>query len=288
VPPEAVAKYGPPDTAVARTGKLSFVMRHTFEAGSAHAIRVQDIMVRDIVFANQWKRPICFAVTCSPDCSIGLDDYLWFHGLVRRLEPRKINGGDMGMNRDVLEKNLLTEPVAFSKEPEYGFKFRGIADTNVVFDENTSRLMLNYRIAFMQLSMYYVNVEPNPTKAVALLERMEHLIPRGKIPMPWELMSDIANIYNRCGRVDRYNEYANELEKTALQLIAAGRANAQSRYNPYRLLLDIYDTRHESRKALDLLIGLQKDFPNDAGLNARIQELRQQVAGQTAAEAKVK
>jgi hypothetical protein len=239
-------------------------------------------MVRDIIFTNQWKRPIFFAVTCSPDSKIGLDEYLWFHGLAWRLEPRKINREDLGLNRDVLEKNLLEEPQGFSREPAYGYKFRGIADPKVVFDENTSRLMLNYRSAFIRLAMYYMNVEPNPAKGIEILERMEKLIPRTKIPMAWELMSDISNIYHRFGREDRFNEYANELEKTARAMIDNGQANTQSYYNPYRVLLDIYDTRKEYKKSLDLLLGLQKDFPNDAGLNARIDQLKQMLASPTA------
>jgi hypothetical protein len=115
---------------------------------------------------------------------------------------------------------------------------------------------------------------------------MENLIPRSKIPMAWELMSDIANIYHRFGRADKFNEYAGELETTARQLIDAGQANMQSYYNPYRVLLDIYDLKHEYKKSLDLLTGLQRDYPNDPGLNARIEQLKQQVAAQTAAAPK--
>ncbi len=283
VPPEAMTKYGGADTNVTRTGKISFTMRHTLEIGGTRAIRVQDIMIRDILFTNQWKRPICFAVTCSPDSKIGLEEYLWFQGLAWRLEPRKINREDLGLNRDVLEQNLLQEPKVFSTGPQLGYQFRGINDPHVQYDENTTRLMLNYRSAFIRLAMYYMNVEPNPTKGMAILDRMENLIPRSKIPMAWELMSDIANIYHRFGRMDKFNEYAGELETTARQLIDAGQANMQSYYNPYRVLLDIYDLKHEYNKSLELLTALQKDYPNDAGLNARIEQIKQQAAAQTAA-----
>ena len=45
----------------------------------------------------------------------------------------------------------------------------------------------------------------------------------------------------------------------------------------------IYDLKKEYKKSLDLLTALQKDYPNDAGLNARIEQLKQQVATQTVA-----
>ena len=75
------------------------MMRNTLEVGQTRAIRIQDIMVRDIIYTNQWKRPIYFAVTCAPDSKIGLDEYLWFHGLAWRFEPRKVNREDLGLDR---------------------------------------------------------------------------------------------------------------------------------------------------------------------------------------------
>ncbi len=174
----------------------------------------------------------------------------------------------------------MNEPSAPSTGPQSGYRFRGINDPQVLYDENTTRLMLNYRSAFIRLAMYYMNVEPNPAKGIDILDRMEQLIPRSKIPMAWELMSDIANVYHRLGRMDKFNEYANELEATARQLIDNGQANMQSYYNPYRVLLDIYDIRQEYKKSLDLLTVLQRDYPEDPGLKARIEQLTQQVAAQ--------
>jgi len=277
VPQEALNKFGPADSGVVRTGKITWEMRHTLEVSGARAIRIQDIMVRDIIHTNQWKRPICFAVTCSPDSKIGLDDYLWFQGLVWRLEPRPVTRDDMGLNRDFVEQCLMNGPEAPSRQPQAGYRFRGINDPNVVYDENTTRLMLNYRAAFLRLAMHYVNTEPNPTKGVATLERMENLIPRSKIPMAWELMSDVANVYHRFGRSDKFNEYADAIEVEAQQLIESGQANERTYYNPYRVLLDIYDTRHQYQKSIDLLEGLQAKYPNDANLKSRISQLKQLV-----------
>ena len=137
--------------------------------------------------------------------------------------------------------------------------------------------MLNYRSAFIRLAMYYMNVEPNPAKGIATLDRMEKLMPREKIPMGWELMSDLANIYDRFGRKDKYNELANELEAAARGLIASGQANVNSYYNPYRVLLDIYETRKEYRKSLELLQSLQGQYPNDVNLRQRIEGLKVQI-----------
>jgi hypothetical protein len=106
------------------------------------------------------------------------------------------------------------------------------------------------------------------------------LIPRAKIPLGYELMSDVSTIYHRLGRVDRFNELAGELETVTRKLIDDGQGNLQSYYNPYRVLLDVYETKGEYQKAIDLLKGLQVQFPNDPGLTQRIEMLKVQAAAQ--------
>lgn len=283
VPPEAFARYGVTDTAVTNQGKISFLMRNTMQFGTTKAIRIQDILVRDIILTNQWKRPIYFAVTCAPDSKIGLDEYLWFHGLAWRLEPRKVPRDDLGLDPTILETNLLKEPEAFSKGPQYGYRFRRLADPKVYFDENASRLMLNYRSAFLRLSMYRANVTRDTAGAVASLDRMEQLIPRSKVQMSWDIESELAFAYHRLGRDDRFNEMAGEVEAVCKRIIDLGRANANPYFSPYRVLLEIYDIQKQYEKSLDLLKGLALTYPNDPTLKQRITEVEQQLKLQSTA-----
>ncbi|MEK9136879.1 MAG: DUF2723 domain-containing protein, partial [Bacteroidota bacterium] len=99
---EAIARYGVTDSTTMKTGKVTFTFNPTLDIGGVKAIRVQDLLVHDIITTNQWKRPIYFAVTVSPDSKIGLDEYLWFHGLAWRLEPRKTPDQDRAMDVKVL------------------------------------------------------------------------------------------------------------------------------------------------------------------------------------------
>ena len=64
--------------------------------------------------------------------------------------------------------------------------------------------------------------------------------------------------------------------------IASGQANSNSYYNPYRVLLDIYDAKKEYGKTLELLKGLQAIYPNDPGLKQRIAEVQAEIAQQPA------
>ncbi len=270
VTPEAIERYGVTDSTVIAEKSITFPMNNTVQFGQTKAIRIQDIIVQDIIYTNQWERPIYFAVTVAPDSKIGLDNYLWFHGLAWRLEPRKIPPQNLGMNAEVVEENLFNEPDGFSKTPQYGYKFRGLGDPDVYFDENASRLMLNFRSSFIRLAMYYGNVKNAPARAVEILDRMEELIPRSKVGLAWELQSDVMSFYYRMGRRDRFDELAEELEQQMQEMIGAGQVNLGAYYNPYRVLLEIYEVKQEYTKMLDLLKSLAVIYPNDPNLQQRI------------------
>ncbi len=274
VPPDVQQQFGVTDTAVTRRGKITFRMNNTFQAGPTKAIRVQDILVLDVVTTNQWKRPVYFAVTCSPDSRIGMDNYLWFQGMAQRLEPRKVPQEENAIDPAIVEANLLHEPAGFSRTPMSGFKFRGIADSTVFLDDNIQRLLLNYRFAFMRLSLYYANTAGDNAKAVQVLDRMEQVLPRSHVPMSWEMLSDLAVSYRRLEREERFNEIATELVPICQAMIDRGEGNLNSYYNPYRVLLDIYDAWKDYAKEIDILNRVSARYPGDPGLKKRIDELR--------------
>ena len=274
VPPDVFRTFGVADTSIINRGGIDFTMNNTLQFGDTKAIRMQDIVVRDIIMSNGWKRPIYFAVTCSPDSKIGLDEYLWFEGLAWRLEPKKVTEQDQGVNPGFLATNLFNEPSGFSKTPQRGYKWRGLADPSVFFDENTTRLTINYRSAFINYSLYESNVAHDTARSIAALDRMEKVMPRSKIPMGWELESFVASIYFRLGQVATFNQLADEIEPVCRQLIESGQVNMNSYNNPYRALLEIYDERKEYAKTLELLTRLSTMYPNDPGIRQRMTEVQ--------------
>jgi hypothetical protein len=277
VPADVIVQYGNLDSTVVREGKISFLMRNTIQAGDTKGIRIQDEMVRDIVFTNAWRHPVYFATTCSPDSRIGLDDYLWYQGLAYRLEPRRVTREDAGVNEQKLKEDLLHEPQTFSRTPQDGFVFRGVADPHVFFDENASRMIYHYRMAFLRLVMFELNAKNDKATGLAALERMEEIMPRSKYPLGWEFASDIATFYYRLGKTDRFNELVPEIEQACQALIEGNRVNLNSYYNPYRVLLDIYEMKKDNAKTLELLRKLSVLFPNDPGIKQRIESLQVQM-----------
>jgi hypothetical protein len=283
VPPEVFRKYGVTDTALINKGKIEFTMNHTFQVGETKAIKVQDIMVQNIIYTNNWKYPIYFAVTVSPDSKIGLDNFLWFHGLAFRLEPRSVPDADRGLDMSIVEQNLLHQPEIPSRTPQYGYRFRGIADPHVYYDENTSRLMTNYRSAYIRLALYYSNAAKNKEKAAQTLDLMDTIIPRSKIPLGWDVQSDIANFYLQLGRRGAFDTLTTEIEPEMRRMIDAGEINWRSYRNPYLVLLQLYEIRGDKERQLELLQDLQGKFPNDANLKQRISALESQLKPKTPA-----
>jgi hypothetical protein len=130
--------------------------------------------------------------------------------------------------------------------------------------------MSNYRSAFVRLAMSYANIKNDLKSSATVLDRMELIIPRSKYPMGWELESDLAMFYHRVGRIDQFNQLSDDVESACEQLIADGKANVNSYYNPYRVLLDLYDSRKEFRKERDLLANLNQLYPNTPELKQRL------------------
>jgi tetratricopeptide (TPR) repeat protein len=269
VPPEVFRQNGTTDTALVRAGKLIYTMNPTLNYGTVTAVRVQDIMVREIVEANNWKYPIFFALTCSNDCFDGLDNYLKLEGLAYKLVPERKQANQDMINEKVMRQQFLETDPGYSKEYKPHFKFRGINNPKVFFDDNQDRLLQNYRMAFARLASYYLQTKDN-AKCVEILDRMDQLMPNSIRKMDYRILYDMSKMYYAAGAIDKYKNFAREIEKSALAAISENPAEVNSYYNPYTILLDVYDRTKEYDKAIDILRKLQVYYPNDPGLKQQI------------------
>lgn len=187
------------------------------ESREPNFLRVQDQMILDILRTNYDPaktanpRPIYFSVTVANTNMIGLRDYLSMEGLVFRVSP---GGSGRGIDHEKLRENIL---VVFKDH------FRGIDDPSVHFDDNVSKLLQNYRSAFLQLAYHYRST-PDPAgfqprqfsslseqlanfdqlsnrdKALALMRRMDELIPESVRPISnVELSLQIGRMFSDLG-----------------------------------------------------------------------------------------
>jgi tetratricopeptide (TPR) repeat protein len=237
-------------------------MKPSVQFGEVGAVRPQDLAVLAIVTANDWKRPIYFSTTCSEDSRIGLDQYLRLEGMAYRLVPFKSKTRMEMVNEKLMAKNLFEENPSYSKTFQPGFKYRGMNDKSIYFDDNHYRMIQNYRGLFLQLANYYTNMRQFE-KAANTLNILKKKLPYDIENIDYRVLFNISNVYYAIGNMNEYMPIIKIVEKKALQNIASNPTDVNSYYNPYYIILQVYDNTREYDKAIDILNKLKSYFPND-------------------------
>lgn len=258
------------DSSIVQEGKISWTMNPTLTFGNVQAVRVQDLMVREIIEANNWQRPIYFAVTCSDDSKIGMQDYLRMEGMAFRFVPEKRKPGVEFIEPNILQAQLQ-ENTGFSRDFQPGFKFRGLNNPDVFLDDNHKRMTMNYRNSFLRMTLYYVNTGQNEL-AINTLDLMEEKIPRWNIEMEYGLLYEIGTLYQRAGGIDQFRQILDEVEKLAWEKLEKDPSDTQSYYSPYRLLIEIYESRNNYQKLLEVWRRLEQLYPNDPSVRTNIEK----------------
>jgi hypothetical protein len=195
-------------------------------------IRVQDLMVLRILQENQFRRPVYFAVTVSPDNKLNLDNYMRMDGLAFKILPVKIG------NRRIVDPQLMWTNISEK------FQYRNLNNPEVYYDDNTKSLLGNYRSAFLTLAQYHVgNYEKNKDKplqpydpetrawtwqndkerALQVLDRMNEVIPEDVIPTGnFQLNLAIGQMYEQLDKPEELDKRLRALAKDkTLNLTAA-------------------------------------------------------------------
>lgn len=266
-------EYAISDSSIMKSGSLTWTMSNTLTVGTVKAVRVQDIMVKEIVEANNWERPIYFAVTCSDDSRIGLDDYMKMEGMASRLVPEKRSPGKEFINKDIIEKQINENP-GFSKSYQPGFKFRGLNNPDIFFDNNQARMVQNYRNAYLRLAVYY-RAENNKSKVIDVLNKMNEKLPYKTLGIDTGLLFEIASLYLEAGDKEKYKEFSLDVEQRALESIKANPNDVNSYHNPYRLLIETYENLGEYDKLIGIWEKLETMFPNDPTVKSNLAKYRQ-------------
>jgi Protein O-mannosyl-transferase TMEM260-like len=273
VPTDIMKEFGVSDTTELRTNKITFRMPNTIQFGDIKAIRMQDIAVKDIITANNWKRPIYFATTCSPDSWIGLDNFLRFDGLVQRLTPIKNTSGMGNINDTLIHHEVFNPNPSFSKSYDPHYKFRGVADKDVFFDEVQSRLLMNYRNIFFRLADYYLESKEDSSMCTATLDQMEKIIPRSHIPMDYRFLYEVGNLYYSAGAFNKFKEVSKDVISIAKSDLDESVHNLNSPYNAFNILENVYVKLKEYDNAIDVLNQLESYFPGNQQIKQEINRL---------------
>lgn len=238
-------------------------------------LKVQDLMILRIMMDNNWRFPIYFAVTVSPQNRLGLDKYINMEGLVFRLQSHEtdfINPeamhrnlmNDVGTNSwitdfDRQELKLVDEKEVNSWSREYkpGYLYRNLGNKDVYYNPQTMRLLQNYRSGYQQLALYYLlkgkesGTGDYKGKVLAVLENMEENIPEETIPIhSKQIYFQLSQIYAEAGNKKRAVEIVRSLTQFEdanisdkaryAQALLIMRSGYEDAIEIYTDLLDIY------------------------------------------------
>lgn len=246
---------------------VKFYMPNTLQFGNVKGLRVQDILVYDIVRTSNWQRPVYFAITVQDDSKIGLQNYLEVRGLAMKVVPRRSQNPWLEINEDVMQKELFTDVEKPSKDVGYGFRWRGLQDSTVHFDENQRGLLRNYRQAFYGYAVYCLDVKNDPKRAAKILDRMEQEMPHRIIPLDVDLKSRIASIYEMGGEIEHCREFSQELIKDLEPQFAKGPNESLISQNMYIMLLQAYEGAGEYARATNFLQDIRKAYASSPGID---------------------
>ena len=186
-------------------------------------LRVQDIMVLEIIDDVEKDRPVYFAVTVSPSNRMSLDPYLEMEGLVYRITHNKSEEGQLSprLNYDKMKSNITQTSNSdfIVKTPEdYEthfsnneglYRYTNLNNDEVYFSSNIQRLIQNYRSGFLQLALddLYSSDNDGKSRTVDLLSKMDEYFPTSVIPVSDpELDIQIGRIYNQAGVPENLRE----------------------------------------------------------------------------------
>ncbi len=174
--------------------EMSFDVEPTL---AGRAIRIQDRMIIDILVANNWKKPVYFAVTVPANNTIGLyKKNFRLDGMVYKVVPK--SGGVV--DGDILYENTFNK-----------YKYRNLDNPDVFFNFEKKDLAQNYRNAFINLAIHFYNKKENE-KTIAILDKMEEVVPRSVIMIKQHVVMDrIATIYYNLGRIETHDEIVSEI-----------------------------------------------------------------------------
>ncbi len=148
-----------------------------WDLGKKGYIMKNDLMVLDILAANNWTRPVYFAVTVGPDAFVGLEKYFQIEGLAYHVVPYAPQSGQPRVATEIMYDNLMNKAT-----------WGGLDKSEVWMDENNMRMALTMRMQMRTLAMTLVQ-EGKKEAALKVLKREEEVLPERNVPYYWDPIS---------------------------------------------------------------------------------------------------
>lgn len=137
------------------------LMEWTMPRGS---LLKNDLMVLDIIAANDWNRPIYFAISVERNAYLGLQQFFQLEGLAYRLVPIPIE-----KQASALVGRAQTKVLAQNLEK---FKFGNANNPDVFLSSDVKRMLYNFRNVYVELADQLIR-EGKKEEAVKALDKCQ-------------------------------------------------------------------------------------------------------------------
>ena len=159
-----------------------------------------ELMMIDILAANNWERPVYFAISAATDSYIGLENYLRLDGFAYRLVPIETSNqdGSLGMvNPDILYDNLMNK-----------FKWGNMQSEDFYMDEIIVRQLniTKARTTFARLGMQLI-FENKLDSAIEVFDKCLEILPDRQVPFDQFALSFVRGYY-MAGNTEKGNALA--------------------------------------------------------------------------------
>ena len=180
---------------------------------NANRLIKDEIVLLDIIASNNWERPIYFAVTCKPEKTLGLKDYLQLEGMSLKLVPIKSQSdgryGFVGSGRIAIDKtyeNIMTK-----------FKWGNFDKERLFVDRSYYPSVVSTRLAMIRLSRALIARGQND-RAVEVLNKYFEAYPNMNFPYDYNAMYLIQEYFN-AGQPEAAKEHIRILAKNTIESI---------------------------------------------------------------------
>ena len=163
-----------------------------------------DLAIMDLIYTNNWTRPIYYSTTVPSTQYKGLEKYFIQEGLAYRLAPIKTDKPEQG------EFGMI-DPLVMYDNMMNKFKWGNAESPSVYLDENNKRMFCNFRRIFGTLGKALL-ASGDTLKAVEVAHKGLEIVPAKKMPYDFFTIG-IAEVLINAGKKDEGEKLLNDVIK---------------------------------------------------------------------------
>jgi len=171
------------------------------------ALHKEALTILDMLYTNNWKRPMYYAITVDPGQFVRLDSYLQKTGLAYRIVPLNARDNGRSINTEKMYDNVMNK-----------FKWGGLETPGLYLDETVMRMCKSYRsVLFADLATALMREGQNE-KALQVLDRGMQVLPPENVPLDYSALT-MADAYSQLGEQDKSEQLLNNIAEHSMRTL---------------------------------------------------------------------